>query len=442
MKEKVNVTGVPETMVQTLYARAKETKKQNAKIKDEIAVELVEKLDYDFSIADKDNAMNYGVIARTIVLDRMVEQYLKKHENTVVVKPPMLKIEKTSDHKIYKEGQTGSYKIRVTQKNEGMTAHKVIIEDLFEKKGMDIGMIRVKYNGEDITNQCEISRDDTSRKFKIATGRDLSDKDELLVIYDTAFLSMIDGDIKNTAFAYSEDADKVRDDIVVTMEENIPQLLITKRSDKTVYKAGGICEYQIFVSQIVKDAVAKNIVIEDKIDHKYAKIIKESVHVFSPDEADITSKCRIVVSDNSFRIETKENLTNDQKIKVIYQVKLNNKIMKDRTIKNTAKAKADKKTIILPESMDTRTWEAAEKILKEGLANLIILGSPEEVEKYGKGYDVTENITYTKNKGNDFENTATSSGPKTGDESDLRWIFAMAAAAFSGILLLYRKKKH
>ena len=43
-----------------------------------------------------------------------------------------------------------------------------------------------------------------------------------------------------------------------------------------------------------------------------------------------------------------------------------------------AKAKADKKTIILPESMDTRTWEAAEKILKEGLANLIILGSPED----------------------------------------------------------------
>lgn len=54
-----------------------------------------------------------------------------------------------------------------------------------------------------------------------------------------------------------------------------------------------------------------------------------------------------------------------------------------------AKAKADKKTIILPESMDTRTWDAAEKIIKEGLANLIILGSPEEVEKYGKGYDVT-----------------------------------------------------
>ena len=37
-----------------------------------------------------------------------------------------------------------------------------------------------------------------------------------------------------------------------------------------------------------------------------------------------------------------------------------------------AKAKADKKTIVLPESMDKRTFEAAEKILKEDLANLII----------------------------------------------------------------------
>ena len=45
----------------------------------------MKKLDYDFSKADKDNAMTYGVIARTIVLDRMVEQYLKKHANTVVI---------------------------------------------------------------------------------------------------------------------------------------------------------------------------------------------------------------------------------------------------------------------------------------------------------------------------------------------------------------------
>ena len=54
-----------------------------------------------------------------------------------------------------------------------------------------------------------------------------------------------------------------------------------------------------------------------------------------------------------------------------------------------AKAKADKKTIVLPESMDTRTFEAAEKILKEGIADLIIIGTPDEINKYGAGFDIS-----------------------------------------------------
>ena len=53
-----------------------------------------------------------------------------------------------------------------------------------------------------------------------------------------------------------------------------------------------------------------------------------------------------------------------------------------------ARAKQDKKTIVLPESMDRRTFEAAAVVLKEGLANLIIIGSPEEVEKNSQGLDI------------------------------------------------------
>ena len=53
------------------------------------------------------------------------------------------------------------------------------------------------------------------------------------------------------------------------------------------------------------------------------------------------------------------------------------------------RAKADKKTIVLPESMDKRTYEAAEKIIKEGIANIVIIGTKEEIEKYGAGYDLT-----------------------------------------------------
>ena len=84
MSEKITLSGVPETMLQTVYARAKETKTRGA-ITDNKAVELIGRLDYDFSMADKDAAMHSGVIARTIVLDKLVKSYLASHGGAVVV---------------------------------------------------------------------------------------------------------------------------------------------------------------------------------------------------------------------------------------------------------------------------------------------------------------------------------------------------------------------
>lgn len=54
-----------------------------------------------------------------------------------------------------------------------------------------------------------------------------------------------------------------------------------------------------------------------------------------------------------------------------------------------AKAKADLKTIVLPETEDARTYEAAEAILKEGTAKLILIGSEEEVAKNKGSFDIS-----------------------------------------------------
>ena len=54
-----------------------------------------------------------------------------------------------------------------------------------------------------------------------------------------------------------------------------------------------------------------------------------------------------------------------------------------------AKAKSCKKTIVLPESEDIRTYEAAEAILKEGTANLILIGCEEEIAKNKGDFDIT-----------------------------------------------------
>jgi len=83
-KEKVGLSGVPETMLQTVRARALETLTRGA-IRDEKAVELIGRLDYDFSAADRDKAMRSGVVARTIVLDRLVSDFLRAHPDAVVV---------------------------------------------------------------------------------------------------------------------------------------------------------------------------------------------------------------------------------------------------------------------------------------------------------------------------------------------------------------------
>lgn len=84
MTEKITLSGVPETMLQTIYARAKESKGRGA-VHDKKAEEIIGKLDYDFSLADKDKAMHDGVIARTIVLDHLTGEWLANNPGAVVV---------------------------------------------------------------------------------------------------------------------------------------------------------------------------------------------------------------------------------------------------------------------------------------------------------------------------------------------------------------------
>ena len=57
--------------------------------------------------------------------------------------------------------------------------------------------------------------------------------------------------------------------------------------------------------------------------------------------------------------------------------------MSDFLNRMKAAAKADKKTIVLPEGEDPRTIEAARKIVEEDLANLIILGDPAAIDVPG-----------------------------------------------------------
>lgn len=84
-KIRPELNGVTETMLQSFYARAQYSKRNRRKFYDAKAVELAEKIDYDFSKAARDSVMISGVIARTIVLDELITDFIAQNPDCTVV---------------------------------------------------------------------------------------------------------------------------------------------------------------------------------------------------------------------------------------------------------------------------------------------------------------------------------------------------------------------
>ena len=83
--EAVDLTGVSKTMLLTLHARAEHTLSERPRFTDPAAVELVSRLDYDFTMASQDRLMADGVVLRTLTLDPLVAGYLATHPGCTVV---------------------------------------------------------------------------------------------------------------------------------------------------------------------------------------------------------------------------------------------------------------------------------------------------------------------------------------------------------------------
>lgn len=54
-----------------------------------------------------------------------------------------------------------------------------------------------------------------------------------------------------------------------------------------------------------------------------------------------------------------------------------------------ARAKSDKKTIVLPETSDMRTLKAAHQVLAEGIANVVLIGNEAKIKETAEGLDLS-----------------------------------------------------
>jgi len=88
MQQKIEIKkgNVQETLLLPLWGRAFETKQANPRLIDKKAVEIIDRLDYDFSKIEKTQALSqHGWVARSLHTDKLVMDFIEKHPQATIV---------------------------------------------------------------------------------------------------------------------------------------------------------------------------------------------------------------------------------------------------------------------------------------------------------------------------------------------------------------------
>lgn len=77
---------IQETLLLPLWGRAYETQKNNPRLIDKKAVDIIKKIDYDFSTIEKTQSMSqHGWVARSLHTDSMVLWFIEKYPEATIV---------------------------------------------------------------------------------------------------------------------------------------------------------------------------------------------------------------------------------------------------------------------------------------------------------------------------------------------------------------------
>jgi O-methyltransferase involved in polyketide biosynthesis len=86
-KIKIELGNIQKTLLLPLWGRTVETQKKEPLLVDKTAVEIVGKIDCDFSAMSKDlsDISLYGWIRRSLLIDKTIKQFLEKHPKATIV---------------------------------------------------------------------------------------------------------------------------------------------------------------------------------------------------------------------------------------------------------------------------------------------------------------------------------------------------------------------
>ncbi|MEM6999198.1 MAG: class I SAM-dependent methyltransferase [Pseudomonadota bacterium] len=85
-KVRVSQGSVQETLLLPLWGRAYESRQENPRLIDNKAVEILEQLDYDFSVIEQTQRLGqHGWVARSLQTDNVVKRFIKDHPHATIV---------------------------------------------------------------------------------------------------------------------------------------------------------------------------------------------------------------------------------------------------------------------------------------------------------------------------------------------------------------------
>ena len=299
----------------------------------------------------------------------------KSDSEQVYINSPKNIVVKTAPHTKYKVGDTVGYDVTITNLNPGTFMRDIVLTDVVDTPGLSIkeGSVAVLVGGKDYTSQVDVAYEEDGQGFTIKTPFNLYNgdlpvltdactnpnpytsitnwTDKIKVTYDATVTdeAALEENLKNTFTAPATpntNGDLIRDDETVPSgggsdDEEIPMkkpmLDIVKSSNKQTYKVGETGKYTLKVTQTKEDLTAKNVVVKDMfMQQEGMEIDAASIKVmFNQD--DITKQCTISAGKTAFEIQTGKNLTDEDSLKVTYDVLFT----REGTYDNTAVASSD-----------------------------------------------------------------------------------------------------
>lgn len=135
----------------------------------------------------------------------------------------------------------------------------------------------------------------------------------------------------------------IKDENIVHIDNG--KLGIEKVSDKTNYSVGETGHYTVIVNQKIKGAVARNVVVSDKIQKAGAYIQKDSIKAYilreGTEEEEEIQDIHVTAKDYEYTVNTNTNLKYGDLLLVRYDVLFKEASLEGQQIKNTAMAKDD-----------------------------------------------------------------------------------------------------